>query len=60
MLRLRHEVGSDHNGIGRGIRKHADLGGSRDHVDAHVTRDAALGGGNEGIAGAHDLLDGRD
>ena len=60
VLRLRHEVGSDHDGVGRGVCEHAHLGGACDHVDAHVARDTALGGGNEGVTGTHDLLDGRD
>ena len=60
VLGLGHEVRRDDCGVCAGIREDAHLGGSGDHVDAHVTRHASLGCRDVGVAGAHDLLDGRD
>ena len=60
VLGLGHEVGRHHDGVGRGVGQHADLGGASHHVDAHVAGDVALGGRHVGVAWPHDLVDRRD
>ena len=60
MLGLGHQVGRDYHGLGRGIGQHADLGGTGDHVDAHIARDNLLGSGDKGVARAGDFIDTRN
>ena len=60
MLGLGHQVGRDHHGLGRGIGQHADLGGTGDHIDTHVTRDNLFGSGDKGVARAGDFVDARN
>ena len=42
VLGLGHEIGSDHGCLGARVGEHADLGGARDHVDAHIARDKGV------------------
>ena len=60
MLGLGEQVRGDPRGIVGGIGDHQDLGGAGDHVDADGAEDQPLGGGDIGVAGAHDLVDRRD
>ena len=57
MLGLRHEICRHDARVCCSIGNHADLGGTGDHIDAHVARHGPLGGGHVGVAGAHDLVD---
>ena len=56
MLGLREQVRGDPFRLIGAIGDHQDLGGARDHVDADGAEDQALGGGDIGVAGAHDLV----
>ena len=56
MLGLREQVRGDPIRLIGAIGDHQDLGGARDHVDADGAEDQALGGGDIGVAGAHDLV----
>ena len=58
VLGLGKEVHRNPVGMGARVRDHQDLGRPRDHVDADVPEDAALGGGDVRVAGAHDLVHG--
>ena len=60
MLGLGHQVGRDHHGLGRGVGQHADLGGTGDHIDTHVTRNNLFGSGDKGVARAGNLVDARN
>lgn len=60
VLGLGHQVGRDHHGLGRGVGQHADLGGTGDHIDTHVTRDNLFGSGDKGVARAGDFVDARN
>ena len=60
MLGLGHQVCRDHHGLGRGIGQHADLGGTGDHIDTHITRDNLLGSGDKGVTRAGNLVDARN
>ena len=60
MLGLGHQVGRDHHGLGRGVGQHADLGGTSNHIDTHVTRDNLLGSGDKGVTRAGNLVDTRN
>lgn len=60
MLGLGHQVGRDHHGLGRGVGQHADLGGTGDHIDTHITRDNLLGSGDKGVTRAGNLVDTRN
>ena len=56
MLGLREQVRANPRRLIGAIGDHQDLGGARDHVDADGAEDQALGGGDIGVAGAHDLV----
>ena len=60
VLGLSHQVGRDHHRLGRGIGQHADLGGTGDHVDTHVTRDNLLGSGDKSVTRPGNLVDARN
>lgn len=60
VLGLRHQVGRNHHGLGRGVGQHADLGGTGNHIDTHITRDNLLGGGDKGVARAGNFVDARN
>ena len=60
VLGLGEQVRSDPLRLVGAIRDHQDLRRARDHVDADGAEDQALGGGDVGVAGAHDLVHRRD
>ena len=60
MLRLGKQIGGDPVGIGGAVGEHQHFGRARDHVDADLAEDAALGRSHPGVAGADDLDDGRN
>ncbi len=57
---LGEQVGGQPIGIIVAVGDDEHFRGPRDHVDADSAEDLALGGGDEGIARAGDLRDGRD
>ncbi len=57
MLGLRQQIRRHPGRVGRSIGDDQHLGRSGDHVDAHRAEHLALGGGDIGIAGPHDLGD---
>ena len=60
MLGLAEKIDGDPVGVVVGIGDHQDLGRPRDHVDTHLAEDPALGRRHKGVAGAGDLVHGRD
>ena len=56
MLGLRHKIDGNQLGQSGFIGNHAYLRRARDHVDSHITGNELLCSGNEGIAGAGDLV----
>src|SRR6266849_4524704 len=60
VLGLRQKVGGDPGRIVAAVGNDQDLGGAGDQVDADLAEDAALGGGDIGVAGSDDLVDRRD
>ena len=57
VLGLGQQVERDPVGVVVGVGDDEDLGRAGDHVDADAAEDPALGGGDEGVAGAGDLVD---
>ncbi len=57
VLRLRKQVHRDPLGIGPAVAQHHDLGRPGDHVDVHLRRTRALGGGDIHISRTDDLVD---
>ena len=55
-----HDVGGDPVGVVPAIVNDHDFGRAGNHVDADHAVEAALGGGHEGVARAHDLVDAAD
>ena len=55
---LAEEVERDPVRVIVGVGDDEDFGRPGDHVDADAAKDPTLGGGDEGVAGAGDLVDG--
>ena len=60
VLGLREQVGGDPGRVVRLVGDDQNLGRACDRVDADLAEDLALGGGDIGVAGADDLVDGGD
>jgi len=60
VLGLTQQIGGDPVRIVVLVGDHHDLGRARQGVDADHAVKAALGGGDEGVAGTDDLVDGLD
>ena len=60
MLGLAEQIGGDPVRIVAAIGDHQDFRRPGDGIDAHLAEHFALGGGDPGIAGAHDLVHRRD
>ena len=60
VLGLRQQIGGDPARIDAVVGDDDQLGRAGDRVDADVAEDQPLGGGDVGVAGAHDLVDARD
>ena len=60
MLGLAEQIGGDPVGIVGAVGDHQDFRRPGDGIDADLAEHFALGGGDLGIAGAHDLVHRRD
>ena len=60
VLGLAQQISCHPGGVAAAIGQYQNLAGACDHINAHLAEDFPLGGGNVDVAGAHDLVHGRD